>query len=170
MRLRLLLTLAAFVNLVSQAWYRRIVRWVLTRFGVAIQGLPLWISSSVYFDHRGGLTFGDRCVISAGVHLLTHDFSMDRVAERRYGIETDELSRSAPIEIGAQAFIGMNAMILPGVTVGDGAIVGAGSVVTRDVPPDTVVAGNPAVVICDTETYWSRSRSKFDCAPRRYGH
>lgn len=170
MRMRALLMLAAFVNIVSQGWYRRTVRSVLTRFGISVRGLPLWISPNVFFDHHGGITLGDRCVISAGVHLLTHDFSMDRVAERRYGIETDELSRSSPITIGDQSFVGMNSMILPGVTVGDGAIVGAGSVVTRDVAPDTVVAGNPAAFVCDTNTYWERSRSKFGSAPRRRGH
>lgn len=167
MRLRLTLALVALVDVVNQTLYRRLVRGVLTRYGVTVRGLPLWISSRVHFDHRGGITVGDRCVISAGVNLLTHDFSMDRVAERRLGIKGDELFRTAPIEIGDQSFIGMNAMILPGVTIGTGAIVAAGSVVTKDVPEDTVVGGNPASVICSTDVYWTRSQSKFKWSRRR---
>jgi acetyltransferase-like isoleucine patch superfamily enzyme len=51
------------------------------------------------------------------------------------------------MRIGKGAFIGMNAIILPGVNVGEGAIIGAGAVVTRDVPPHTFVAGVPAKVV-----------------------
>ena len=53
----------------------------------------------------------------------------------------------APVRIGDKAWIGFNAIILKGVTVGEGAIVAAGAVVTKDVPPYTIVAGNPARVI-----------------------
>lgn len=167
MRIRLLLFLASIIDQVSQRLYRKIVRRVLRRFGVEVRGLPLWISPSVYFDYRGGITVGDRCVISNDVCLLTHDYSMDQVAERRLGTSENNMVRSAPIVVGDQAFIGMRSMILPGVTIGPGAVVGAGSVVTRDVDADTVVAGNPAVVISDTDAYWARSQSKFHWEPRR---
>lgn len=51
---------------------------------------------------------------------------------------------SAPIRIGQDVWIGANAIVLAGVTIGDGAVVGAGAVVTKDVAPDTIVAGVPA--------------------------
>ena len=54
---------------------------------------------------------------------------------------------SAPIRIGNRVWIGSHSTILPGVTVGDGAVVAAGAVVTKDVPPNTVVAGVPAKVV-----------------------
>ncbi|WP_328351427.1 hypothetical protein OG976_17860 [Mycobacterium sp. NBC_00419] len=92
---------------------------------------------------------------------------MDRVAERRLGVSEKELLRSAPIEIGDQAFIGIGSMILPGVTIGPGAIVGSGSVVTKDVPADTVVAGCPAKVLCDTDAHWHRNEAKFEWRTRR---
>lgn len=167
MGLRLALFLAIFIDHVSQKQYRLVVRRVLRASGVTVRGLPLWISPTVHWDRLGGITVGDRCVISAHVVLLTHDFSMDRIAERRLGQRSDELVRSAPIEIGDQAFIGMNTMILPGVTIGPGAIVGAGSVVTKDVPADTVVAGNPAIIISDADTHWAKNHSKFEWTPRR---
>lgn len=63
-------------------------------------------------------------------------------AERRTGVEWAE-----PITIGNDVWIGGSATILPGVTIGDNAVIGAGSVVTRDVMPNTIVAGNPAKVI-----------------------
>ncbi len=56
------------------------------------------------------------------------------------------------------AYIGAWAHIMPGVTIGRGALVAAGSVVTKSVPPHTVVGGNPATVICPTEEYWERNK------------
>jgi len=81
---------------------------------------------------------GARCVIGPQVQLLTPDHPRD-YERRATGIEYGR-----PITIGDDVWIGGGALILPGVTIGDGAIVGAGSVVTRDVPPRTTVAGNPA--------------------------
>lgn len=164
---RYALRLASIADRFSQALYRRLARRILAAFGVSVRGLPLWVSPTVFWDRHGGITIGDRCVISADVYLLTHDFSMDRVAERRLGESQQELVRRAPIEIGDFAFIGMNSMILPGVTVGAGAIIGAGSIVTKDVPADTVVAGNPAVIVCDTDSHWNRNHTKFEWSPRR---
>jgi serine acetyltransferase len=54
----------------------------------------------------------------------------------------------------------MNSILLPGVRIGPNSIVGAGSVVTRDIPPDSVYAGNPARFICDTSTYLESCRLK----------
>jgi acetyltransferase-like isoleucine patch superfamily enzyme len=52
--------------------------------------------------------------------------------------------RGGPVSVGDRAWIGFRAIVLPGVTIGEGAVVGAGGVVSRDVPPFTIVAGNPA--------------------------
>jgi maltose O-acetyltransferase len=90
------------------------------------------------------IRIGDNTTISADVMILAHDGS----TKRQLGY-----TRIAPVEIGSRVFVGARAIILPGVTVGDDAIVGAGSIVTRDVPAGTVVAGNPARHIADTEDY-----------------
>jgi acetyltransferase-like isoleucine patch superfamily enzyme len=74
-------------------------------------------------------------------------------------------AKSAPVVIEDNAFIGMNCLVLKGVTIGQDSVVGAGSVVTRDVPPRTIVAGNPAKVVRelprkpDTESLWRVDQS-----------
>lgn len=87
------------------------------------------------------VTIGDETQIGPGVQILTADHPRDPV-QRRNGLEFGR-----PIAIGRNVWIGGGALILPGVTVGDDAIIGAGSVVTRDVPPGATVAGNPARVL-----------------------
>ncbi len=86
------------------------------------------------------VTIGDMTQIGPGVQILTADHPRDP-AQRRQMLEFGR-----PIAIGANVWIGGGAMILPGVTIGDDAIIGAGSVVTRDVPAGGVAVGNPARV------------------------
>lgn len=81
---------------------------------------------------------GDRTQIGPAVQVLTADHPRDP-AERATGVESGR-----PVRIGRNVWIGAGAIILPGVSVGDDALVGAGSVVTRDVPAGTTVVGNPA--------------------------
>jgi acetyltransferase-like isoleucine patch superfamily enzyme len=84
------------------------------------------------------IIIGSDCQISWRVQLLDSDF-------HQILFEDDTLSKvSAPIQIGNKVWIGTNAIILKGVTIGDGAVVAAGSVVTRDVQAGTLVAGVPA--------------------------
>lgn len=84
------------------------------------------------------ITIGDQAVVSQGVKLCcaSHDIT-SRIMELTY----------RPIHVGANAWVAGWSIILPGVTVGDGAVVAAGSVVTKDVEPWTVVGGNPVKVI-----------------------
>jgi maltose O-acetyltransferase len=84
---------------------------------------------------------GDYTQIGPGVQLYTADHPRD-ADQRRAGIEF-----GAPIIIGSNVWIGGHAIIVPGITIGDDAIIGAGSVVTRSVPAGARVAGNPARVI-----------------------
>ena len=84
------------------------------------------------------VTIGDDVQIATAVQIITATHPLD-AAERATGREM-----ARPVRIGDRAWIGAGAILLPGVTVGRDAVVGAGAVVTRDVPPGTVVAGNPA--------------------------
>jgi maltose O-acetyltransferase len=81
---------------------------------------------------------GARAQIGPNVQILTPDHPRD-AAERATGAEWGR-----PVAIGTDVWIGGGAIILPGVSIGDGAIIGAGAVVTRDVAPQSTVAGNPA--------------------------
>jgi acetyltransferase-like isoleucine patch superfamily enzyme len=99
---------------------------------------------------------GDYCLISWNVVLMdSYRVSLDPVQRRREleGAAQGQPRRLAanvparPLRIGRNVWIGFDACVLPGVTIGEGAVVGARSVVVGDVPPYTVVAGNPARVI-----------------------
>ena len=84
------------------------------------------------------ITIGEGCQIGPGVQIYAADHPRDS-ALRRLGLESGR-----PVLIGANVWIGGGAILLPGITVGDDAVIGAGSVVTRDVPAGATVAGNPA--------------------------
>jgi maltose O-acetyltransferase len=84
---------------------------------------------------------GDHVMLGPCVQLYTAAHHL-QAASRIRGLEV-----ARPIVIGDEAWLGGGAIVLPGVTIGRRAVVGAGAVVTRDVPPDTIVAGNPARVI-----------------------
>lgn len=86
------------------------------------------------------VTIGDRTQIGPGVQILAADHPRD-AAGRASGLEFGR-----PVRIGRNVWIGGGAIILPGVSIGDDALIGAGSVVTRDVPPGATVVGNPARV------------------------
>ena len=102
--------------------------------------------SGVVICAKERITIGNRVQIGSGVIVCDTDFhSMDY--RERGGDEDLHNAASAPVRIGNDCFIGARAIVLKGVTIGARSIVGAGSVVVQDVPPDVVVAGNPARVI-----------------------
>lgn len=109
--------------------------------GDPVIGEGTWIGAFTLIDGSGGLTIGEGCDIASGVHIYTHSSALRCVSGRKF-----ESVERAPVEIGNRVFIGANAVINMGVTIGDESIIGAGSVVTKDVPERTVVAGVPARV------------------------
>lgn len=95
------------------------------------------------------IRIGDDVHITSGCQFVTHDGGTLILRHREPSLEV-----TAPITVGDRVYIGMNSLIMPGVNIGSDSIVGAGSVVTRDVPEGTVVAGVPARVIKTTEEYF----------------
>lgn len=89
---------------------------------------------------------GSRVLIGSGALIVDNDAHPVFPEGRRYSPEVP----FAPVEIGDDVFIGARAIILKGVHIANGAVIGAGAVVTRDVPMYAVVAGNPAAVVGDT--------------------
>lgn len=92
------------------------------------------------------VTIGKRCLAGADVTIFDTDFHQHEPEGRRYALP-DWSHISAPVKIGDDVFIGTGAIIHKGVTIGDGAIVAARSVVTKDVLPRSVVGGNPAKLL-----------------------
>lgn len=98
------------------------------------------LAEFVHFWGSGGITIGDRVMIGShtAISSVTHDYTVEDMYESIV---------CKPVCIGNDVWIGTHALLLPGITVGDGAVIGAGAVVTCDVPAGMVVAGVPARLI-----------------------
>ncbi len=111
-----------------------------TDFGKNIHvGKGVFINSGCCFQDQGGITLGDGCLIGHQVVIATLNHDLDPA--RRGGMYP------APVRLGKNVWVGAHATILPGVTVGDGAVIAAGAVVTKDVPAGVVAGGVPARVL-----------------------
>lgn len=104
-------------------------------------GNHVFFNSGCNFQDQGGITIDDGALIGHNVVLATLNHCM--IPEQRANLEP------APIHIGKNVWIGANAIVLPGVTIGDGAVIAAGAIVTKDVPANTIVGGVPAKKIRD---------------------
>jgi putative colanic acid biosynthesis acetyltransferase WcaF len=130
---------------------------VLRIFGAKITGVPfvhsrarIQIPWKLRLAHRaclgdranaytlGEITIGEGATIAQEAYLCTgtHDFTSAALP-----------LQTTPIVVGANAFVGARALVLPGVNIGERAVIGAGAVVTKNVPADAIVAGNPAKII-----------------------
>ncbi len=111
-----------------------------TDYGLNIKlGKRVFINSGCCFQDQGGIEIGDDVLIGQQVVIATlnHDLDPDRRGNML----------PAPVKIGNKVWIGAHATILAGVKIGDGAVIAAGAVVTKDVPANTVAAGVPAKII-----------------------
>jgi len=102
------------------------------------------MNSGCYIQARNGIRLGHNVRIGPGVGLISAGHSIDD-----YDVHENE----PPILIGNNVWIGMNAVILPGVKIGNNVIIGAGSVVTTDIPENSIAAGNPCKVIKEKGPY-----------------
>lgn len=125
---------------------RKIRPWVLRKVGCHV-GKGCFIGDSVKIDdgHSDMITLEDGVSIAGGTRLLCHqrDFA-------DYFVGSDYLSLGyivKPIVLKKGCLVGMESFVMPGVTIGEGAIVGAGSLVTKDVPAWTIATGRPAKVV-----------------------
>lgn len=109
----------------------------------------IWNNCKIDPSHCWHIQIGDNVILATGVHLLAHDGSLLRFLG---------YSKIGNIKIGNNVFIGERATVLPGVTIGSNVIIGVGSVVTKDIPDNSLAAGVPAKVIMPLDEYLEREK------------
>ncbi len=115
------------------------------------------VARNIFFGSEPELiSLGNNVWLTRGVRLLTHDGSIHMLSK---GLKKKLNPKLGRITIHDNSFIGTDSIILPGVTIGPNAIVGAGSVVTKSVPKNTIVAGNPAKQITTIDEFIAKNES-----------
>lgn len=142
--------------------------------GLVLRHVLYWIKGGVWEARRQGVTVGENCriytkafgtepfliemgdgvTLASGVRILTHHGSTALVRSQ----SGYRFQHYAPVRLGDQVFVGVGAIILPGVTIGSNVVVGAGAVVTHDIPDNSVVVGNPARKVGSFDDYKARVR------------
>ncbi|WP_407799025.1 sugar O-acetyltransferase [Staphylococcus aureus] len=104
-------------------------------------GKNVYVNTNCYFMDGGQITIGDNVFIgpNCGFYTATHPLNFHH---RNEGFE-----KAGPINIGSNTWLGGHVAVLPGVTIGEGSVIGAGSVVTKDIPPHSLAVGNPCKVV-----------------------
>ena len=129
--------------------YLRIKLNKLKRQGVKL-GKNISITGKLRVGSEGYLVEIGNDVTIAGADILTHDGGIRVIRKLE---DNPNLKKQGKVSIKNNSFIGKNSIILPGISIGPNSIVGCGRVVTKNVPPNTVYAGNPAKYICSIEEY-----------------
>lgn len=148
--------LSALFTLLSKKRKQRYIQNLISR-GMQL-GKNVKIVADFFFDpsHCYLIHIGDNCTICPNVRLIAHDASTKKILG---------YTKIGRIDIKENCFIGDSVIILPNVTIGNNTIIGSGSIVTRDIPPGCVAAGNPARVICTTKEYKEKIQVRSEVKP-----
>lgn len=152
--------LISYIGKVYNFLYFLFIRWktdVLVSRGLQL-GKNVFIDSTVFIDPTVTwlISIGDECTLTKGVKILAHD------ASTKIHLNYTKIGR---ISIGRRTFIGFDSIILPGVKIGENVIIGAGSVVTKDIPDYSIATGNPAVVVSSIPEYLEKHRENMNYRP-----
>jgi len=116
--------------------------WIAPGYGLEL-GDDVDLALNVVIEAAGGVAIGARTLIGHGTKIISGNHGIPPCNQRI----TEAKSIRRPVFIGQDVWIGANCVILPGRKIGEGSVVGAGSIVTKDVEPFTIVAGNPVRLI-----------------------
>ncbi|MBD5097517.1 MAG: acyltransferase [Lachnospiraceae bacterium] len=130
------------------------------RLGMKI-GNKCELRSSNFGSEPYLITIGNHVRINAGVHFITHDGGTWVLRNNNKIENSSELTLFGRIIVKDNVHIGTNAIIMPGVTVGNNCIIGCGAIVTKDIPDNSVAAGVPARVIETIDEYIEKNKQKF---------
>lgn len=147
------------VSAVRPALGTRLAIRIYAALGMRFEGRPTFLAGNVWFDgssRYGLITIREGSTVSRDVRVLTHDWSPQRTLWALGRTDPAPVGRLEPVEIGAFAFVGMGAILMPGASLGRGSIVGAGSVVRGKVPDFGIAIGNPATIVGDSREYVRR--------------
>lgn len=154
--------LLRLISLLSTQTYMKYYIILLKKSGMRIVGAPRYISPDVYFDSLHRITINERCVISKKVVFLTHDYSITTGLCSINECPKSDLQINGTIILEENVFIGLGTIILPKTHVGANSIIGAGSVIKGNIPPRSVVIGNPAKVICNIDEFTKRMKINLE--------
>lgn len=128
--------------------------------GVEIGEGVIFLSDESSFGSEPYLvSIGNNCLVSGGANFLTHDGGMWVLNNMGLKKKADKFGQ---IKIGNNVFIGLNVIVMPGVEIGDNCVIGTGSIVTKNVDSESVVAGVPARRICSIYEYNNKNQEKID--------
>ena len=131
----------------------------LQKRGVAIgKNVTFYEPNTNYIDTQKSwmIEIGNNVEITRGVVIITHDYAWSVIKQLNGKI----IGSRSKVSIGNNVFIGMNTVILQGVTIGDNVIIGANTLVNRDIPSNSIVAGNPGKVISNVNQYIEKREKK----------
>ena len=103
---------------------------------------------------------GDDCLFASGTRFITHDGGVKVLNSLDY-FDGRSMRKMSRIKVGNNTYFGVNVTVMPGVTIGNNCIIGAGAIVTKDIPDNSCAVGVPAKVICTIDEYYERNKDKF---------
>lgn len=121
------------------------------------------------FDGAGGIEIGVGSIFAPGVVIFSRSHNFD---ENVQALPFDNVVLVAPVNVGSYVWVGARAIILPGVSIGDGAVIGAAAVISRDVPAGAVVVGNPGKIVRfrNQELFNQLKSQKNSFVYQKFGH
>ncbi len=163
-------SLIALLRPIRLRWVTAVYIYFLRRWGVQFTGCPAYISGKVDIDGTDYslITLGKGVTLSGNTRILTHDWSPHTVGKAMEIYTINPLGRILPVKIGDYSFIGTGSIVMPGVNIGRGCIIGAGTIVRGSIPDFSIVIGNPGQIIGDSRDYMSKKFPEYETEISRY--